>query len=435
MKTGFALGALLALLALAPAAGAAAPHPYGICSHLMGGPFGGRDKAFAMMNVAGVGMVRCDFRWGAIEKPAGTWNFDRTDAIVADAKAAGIVVLPSLNYGHPDHPAPDVDQGPWREFVHRVAERYANDIPAFEVWNEQNISWKGNPTNYVPVLKAAAEEIRAAAPNAKVVIGGFAGTPFTYMQTLYDLGCRDWFDVMNFHSYWPDPPEGGRDGGFALSISNIRSLMHRNGDGGKPIWLTETGASSAECVTARPEGTDPFATRNTHSVDEATQASHLARILGIAFESGLEVVIPYEMRDPLEGRFEKEAHFGLLHENFVPKPAWCAYAQFIAMRPPESVRKPSKWQQGKNGLWCPQWTRPAGKEPWRETHLPGRDAGMVWSYPAIGFASLKFTAGNVRFFNHLGEELYPERMGDNTFLVRIGDSPTYFVGGELVVAE
>ncbi len=60
---------------------------------------------------------------------------------------------------------------------------------------------------------------------------------------------------------------------------------------------------------------------------------------------------------------------------------------------------------------------------------------MVWSYPAIGFSSLKFTAGNVRFFNHLGEELYPERMGDNTFLVRIGDSPTYFVGGELVVAE
>ena len=37
----------------------------------------------------------------------------------------------------------------------------------------------------------------------------------------------------------------------------------------------------------------------------------------------------------------------------------------------------------------------------------------------------------VRFFTHLGEEFHPERDGENAFLVDIGESPIYFVGGEL----
>lgn len=422
------------LLATATVAVAAPANPYGICSHLHGGEFAGRHREFGMMCAAGIGTVRSDFPWRVIENPAGQWNFARFDTIVADAKAYGIAVLPLLAYDHPDYPRPDIDLAPWRRFVRAVAERYGADVPAFEIWNEQNLwgKWKRDPAKYVPVLKAAAEEIRAAAPGAKVLIGGFAGIPLGYIEELYRLGCGPFFDVMNFHSYWPDPPEGR----FDREIADLRALMARYGDADKPIWLTETGCSTVNSVVARgATTTDPFAERNSHGVDEATQASHLARILGIAFECGIDVAMPYEMRDPFPARFDKEAHFGLCHENFVPKPAWAAYAQFVSMRPTGSTRKASPWPQGRHGLWCPQWTRPerSADGDCREVPLPGRDAGMVWSYPSIGLARLAFTTDKIRFFTHLGEEFHPERDSENSYLVEIGESPIYFVGGELAV--
>ena len=98
----------------------AKPHsPYGVCSHLTWGEFKGRDKTFALCHVAGLGIVRCDFEWKSLEKPKGTWDFSRIDAIVADAKAAGIDILPILDYDHPGYPKPHVDSGPWSEYVRR----------------------------------------------------------------------------------------------------------------------------------------------------------------------------------------------------------------------------------------------------------------------------------------------------------------------------
>ena len=71
--------------ALPAAAQERGPYPYGICSHLLGTEFAGRDKAFAMMRTAGIGAVRCDFTWRGVEPKPGKWDFSRTDAIVASA--------------------------------------------------------------------------------------------------------------------------------------------------------------------------------------------------------------------------------------------------------------------------------------------------------------------------------------------------------------
>ena len=414
--------------ALPAAAQERGPYPYGICSHLLGTEFAGRDKAFAMMRTAGIGVVRCDFTWRGVEPKPGKWDFSRTDAIVASAKAAGSTVLPILDYDHPGYPRPDFDEGPWRRYVRAVVERYAADIPAFEVWNEQNLwgKWEKDPAKYAPVLKAAAEEIRAVAPGALVVIGGFGGAPLDYIEALYRLGCGPSFDAMNFHAYWTQPPECGLPG----LIENLRALMARHGDGDKPIWMTETGAATAFRYADTDMGIDPFKTQS-HSVDEATQASHLSRIPLIAFESGLEVVMPYEMREPYPARFDREGHFGLCRDNFVPKPAWSAYAQFIAMRPAGSVQEKSRWPQGRDGLWCPQWTRPETFDDTCESPLQAREAGAVWAVPALGHRRLTFTSDRMRFFDHLGAELYPTRVEGNAYDVVIGESPVYFVGGFL----
>ena len=86
--------------------GAAAASPYGVCSHLTWGEFSARDRTFSLCRVAGLGTVRCDFTWSMVEKPKGSWDFSRTDVIVADAKAAGVAILPILYWDKNDYPPP-----------------------------------------------------------------------------------------------------------------------------------------------------------------------------------------------------------------------------------------------------------------------------------------------------------------------------------------
>ena len=364
--------ALFAVLcAKAMFASAFAVSPYGICSHLTGGSQKEEvcARSLAAIRAAGIGMVRCDFWWPMIEKPKGTWDFSNTDAVVAEAKALGITVLPILDYGHGGYPHPSDDQGPWRRYVRAVAERYASDCPVFEVWNEENSSrfWKGTPnsTNYLPVLRSAYEEIKSAAPSARVAVGGFASIPFKYIEKLYKIGGGKFFDIMNIHPYCvPDAPEN-RLAGEKDGIQRLRAMMAEYGDGEKPIWITEFGYPTNE---NNPEWMpDMKGYKAKLGVDETRQSIYLARSLGIAFAEGVEAFFPYALRMVPKTRYDRERHFGLLHPNFAPKPAYGAYTTFISMRPAGSTQKTLPYSDGSD-VFFPQWRRPNGT-----------DAGMVWT--------------------------------------------------------
>jgi len=425
--TRFALFAMLCAMAMV----ASAASPYGICSHLTGGSQKEevRARSFAAMRTAGIGMVRCDFWWTMIERPKGTWDFSNTDAVVAEAKALGITVLPILDYSHGAYPHPQDDQGPWRRYVRAVAERYASDCPVLEVWNEENSSrfWKGgpNPTNYLSVLKSAYEEIKRVSPDTRVAVGGFAGIPFKYIEELYKLGGGNSFDIMTIHPYCvPDAPEG-RLAGERGGIQRLRAMMARYGDGEKPIWITEFGYPTNE---NNPEWTpDMKGYKAKLGVDETRQSIYLARALGIAFAEGVGAFLPYALRMVPQTRYDRERHFALMHPSFAPKPAYGAYATFISMRPAGSTQKTLPYRDSK-GVFFPQWRRPEGE-----------DAGMIWT--SAGWAKsalgetctmrLRFTADAVRFFGCDGREIYPHKDDDGLCTLEISGSPVYFVGGEL----
>ena len=63
---------------------------------------------------------------------------------------------------------------------------------------------------------------------------------------------------------------------------------------------------------------------------EAQQAANLVRSLEIVREFGVEAYFPYEFRAFENDPFYSEAHFGLVHRDLTPKPAWKAYAKAIA---------------------------------------------------------------------------------------------------------
>ena len=420
---------LLCLCALRVERAAAAP--YGVCSHLAWGEFAGRDKTFALCRVAGIDTIRCDFPWDGLEKPKGMWNFSRTDAIVADAKAAGVAILPILDYDHPDHPKPYLDAEPWSEYVWRVANRYAADCPVFEVWNEPDHPSRKdttNPTNYFAILKSASDAIRAAAPGRRVALAGLCGVPVPYIEELYRLGAGQCFDIMNIHAYSvPDAPEGRLD----QMLEKLRSVMAKYGDEGKPVWITEIGWPT----NGQAPEDDPRRTKWAYGpgVDEALAAVYLSRELGIAFAEDVGMFMPYELRDREFDRYGREAHFGLCRNNFTPKPALAAYAAFTAMRPAGSMQKSDRmWRDG--DFFFPQWRRPDNADALREGNPLGADAGMLWTTGGTETRMLRFSTGLVRFFDHLGAEVWPERR-DGGWAVEITDKPLFFVGGELCRLE
>ena len=188
--------------------------------------------------------MRTDFDWPQVERGTGVWDWSKYDTIVSDAEKAGLKILPILGCNHPVHGRACDNLEAWGLFVRNFARRYAGRIKAAEVWNEPNSPsfWTGEPSpeEYYRVLERAFREIKAIDSSMIVASCGFAGTPFPYIERLYELGGGKCFDVMNVHPYCdgvrrdPEPELGSR-------LKTLRNLMTRFGDAGKPIWITEVG--------------------------------------------------------------------------------------------------------------------------------------------------------------------------------------------------
>lgn len=221
--------------------------PYGICAHVSrGGEFEVRNPTYKLANQAGIRWMRSDFDWRTVEKEPGKWDFSLFDAVVTDAEKNGIQILPILGYStaahHPAHE--HLDQ--WGEYVKRLVSHFGKRLPVVEIWNEENIPgfWKDpNPTNYLKVLKKSYETVKAIDPALQVAVGGFAGVPLSYIEELYKVGGKAFFDIMNVHPYSHPAPA---DQGLTKKVTDLRAVMEKYGDGRKPIWFTEIGWPTTE---------------------------------------------------------------------------------------------------------------------------------------------------------------------------------------------
>jgi hypothetical protein len=218
--------------------------PYAVCAHVSrGSEHAIAQDEFKRMKAAGIGWVRTDFDWSGVERKQGEWNFDQLDQTVQWAEAAGIKILPILDYdvswASPAYEHLDL----WRAYVRKVVTRYQDRLRHWEVWNEPNLqgAWRDKPnaTNYTKLLKATYEEIKAIDPDLKVLVCGFAGIPWEYIEGIYAAGGGPFFDIMNCHPYrYPARPGPGR---LYEDLERLRDLMAAHGDDSKPIWITEIG--------------------------------------------------------------------------------------------------------------------------------------------------------------------------------------------------
>ena len=119
---------------------------------------------------------------------------------------------------------------------------------------------RSTPAHYAAILKAAYPAIKAADPSAKVLLGPLTGNNYNFLGPVYAAGAGSSFDAAAVHTDTAclvDPPSSFyRDGGNVarftfLGFRTVHDVMVANGDGAKPIWMTELGWTTTTTTCAR----------------------------------------------------------------------------------------------------------------------------------------------------------------------------------------
>jgi hypothetical protein len=323
-----------------------------------------RAQAVEMAAAAGYHWLRQEFPWEDIEIH-GKGDFEdrrhvpyrsaweKYDQIVAQAEANGMELIVRLSNppgwtraqgegeNNVDTFAPPDAVQDYADFVTAVAGRYKGRVTYYQLWNEPNIypewgSYPINPEQYVELLKAGATALRAADPEARIILGALASTinlqpadappgnslnDLLFLQRLYDAGAAPYFDIVAMQGYGLySGPTDDRMHPRVINISRhkfVRDLMVKNGDGAKPIWIAEMNWNAA------PEDVDPRYGRVT--------LEQQARYLPLAYQRVVDdwpwigVANTWYLKratDLWETNRQPEAYFRLLAPDFTPQPVY-----------------------------------------------------------------------------------------------------------------
>ena len=215
--------------------------------------------------------LRCDrfhntckaTKWRKVQPRRGEWVFD--DATVESHRAEGQWLLGSLastpawvpqrpqvdKAGKPIPPKPsrinnymtDASLPFWREYARRCAEHWRGRIDGWEVTNEPNFNIP--PPQYMKLLQAAYEGVRAGDPRAVVVgLGGLGPIRSRWADEVIALGAGKYCDVISVHGYGNTTWNAvGGPGRLMAALDWLRENLAAAGTPNVPIWDTECGTS------------------------------------------------------------------------------------------------------------------------------------------------------------------------------------------------
>ena len=205
---------------------------------------------------------------------------------------------------------------------------------AYEVWNEEDETdfWGAavDAAHYAEILKAAYPRIKAADPSAKVLLGPLTGNNYNFLGQIYAAGAGSSFDAAAVHTDTAclvDPPSSFyRDGGNVarftfLGFRTVHDVMAANGDGAKPIWMTELGWTTTTTTCSR----GMWAGQKASGVTEAAQAANLKEAFHcLAGYPYVEAGVWFTLKDTTANTVELN-HYGLQRADSSHKPSWDAF--------------------------------------------------------------------------------------------------------------
>ncbi|MDZ7616621.1 MAG: discoidin domain-containing protein [Patescibacteria group bacterium] len=246
---------------------------------------------------ARVGYHDDPINWHWVEKEKGVLKIDPvTDAALTELVSNGVDVVMSLGFGNRlysgpaertvpqlwewnyDMPAPPTTPealAAWTRYVEFMVKHFRDRVKHFEIWNEWNIScyWGAEPKveHFLAVARAAIPVIRKHAPDAKIMMGSWAGFPhgisewspaelesreksLNYLAATRELAAE--VDEIGWHPFYQKDPE--RLQHYAADVRALQQWLRGIGFRGHCMateWnysalyppLTETEAELAWC--------------------------------------------------------------------------------------------------------------------------------------------------------------------------------------------
>jgi polysaccharide biosynthesis protein PslG len=276
------------------------------------------------------------FPWAYYEPQPGRYNWNHPDLVIDHANRQGLTVIARLGYV-PDWARPQestpllLEEDRYDDFGRFAAEfvrRYADRVDYVIIWNEPNLSLEWgyrpvDPESYVEMLRVVYPMVKEANPQVQVLGGALAPTlappnsewgmnDLIYLQRMYDAGAADYFDILAVHSYgWysdaDEPPDP--------EVINFRrtelvyEIMQRNGDGDKPVMITEGGWNDHP--------------RWTRAVRPARRIQNTIRAYEIAQHEWpwLESLSFWAFRYPWDAKTYQD-YFTFVDTQFEPKPIY-----------------------------------------------------------------------------------------------------------------
>lgn len=214
-------------------------NPYGICTHVTrkGWDYEIRDHEMEMLQDAGVGWMRSDLDFGTAFSSPADFIPEVFENVLNSADRKDLQLLGILTW---------LDKYPWddddnyQSYIDTLAFHFNGRIRYWEMLNEVNLmrGIKNLPDKYVKSLKLVYERLKDRSPQNQVVLSGLAEMQSNFYEELCKLKAQDYYDVMNFHSYF-SPEE------LVPCLEKIARLMEHY-DFRKHVWLTECGMSTNE---------------------------------------------------------------------------------------------------------------------------------------------------------------------------------------------
>jgi hypothetical protein len=311
--------------------GAAAPSPdsspflVGACTHFS--QYKGELEAnLSMMRQAGIGSLRDEATWGALERERGRLAMPEAYAkYVRAARTTGLEPLLILDYANAyyddgDRPRSNEAIEAFARYAEFVVRHFGEAVQLYEVWNEWDIGIGlpqrhrrgGSPEDYVRLLRKVHPRIKAADPNIIVMAGACTsgGVKKGWLEDIVRLGALDFCDAISIHSYNYSAgfPERSPEACSAWMDEVQRMLAGYNDGVAVPFYVTEMGWPTHDGKS----GTSP-----------ELSASYLARLFLLARTSpSFRGLWWYDFQDDGWKASYNEDNFGLVRADLTPKPAY-----------------------------------------------------------------------------------------------------------------
>jgi hypothetical protein len=331
-----------------------------------------RERSLQMIRDAGFKWLRQPFTWSDIEIHAkGDFEdrrnephrsaWEKYDNIVDLAEQYDLNIIARLGappaWAHAGYAdlgdfGPPANFDDFADFVETLAERYKGRITHWQIWNEPNIfpEWgnqRANPEDYARLLCLAHERLKRVDPNNVVIAaalaptvgqdgGGYPGgglDDLIFFQRMYQAGAGKCFDVAAAQGYGLfSGPYDQRTNPLQTNVARhvlMRDVMVRNGDAGKPIWLSEVNWNAV------PNDPNIADLNRFGMVTPEQQARYVPEVFERArtewpWVGGMNV---WFFKRP--GDAEKNQswyYFRMLEPDFTPTPLWEAMKQYAQGR-------------------------------------------------------------------------------------------------------